>query len=323
MAAAADTPGAFAPSRRTRCRTGAAALACLAAAQWCAAAAPARTTPDIHIEDVERFYRVYDAAGGQPTAEQLQRDYLDPGSDGLHEFAKERNITGVRIAEAISKRPEIYQKAKSCMIVLPRVRQRLQTALGKLMVLYPQAIPAPVTIAVGRGKPVGVANASGVRIGLEALCDADLLNPNLEDRFVHVIAHEYGHVQQLQSLGNDEQPTVLEESLVEGGAELVAEVISGQVSYSHMGPLTRGREKEIETAFSAAMDETDLSKWLYNGKGTPEWPGDLGYWVGYRICKTYYDHAADKRTAFREVLEISDPHVFLLHSGWYPGIELK
>lgn len=43
----------------------------------------ATAAPAIHIEDVERFYEVYDAAGGRPSAEQLQRDYIDPGSDGL------------------------------------------------------------------------------------------------------------------------------------------------------------------------------------------------------------------------------------------------
>src|SRR5580700_4490294 len=67
--------------------------------------------PVIQIEDVERFYRVYDAAGGHPTADQLQRDYIDPGSDGLHHLAKVRNVTGATIAAALAKRPEIYSDA--------------------------------------------------------------------------------------------------------------------------------------------------------------------------------------------------------------------
>ncbi len=33
-------------------------------------------------------------------------------------------------------------------------------------------------------------------IGLEAPCAADFMNPNVQDRFVHVIAHEYVHIQQ-------------------------------------------------------------------------------------------------------------------------------
>jgi hypothetical protein len=127
--------------------------------------------PTIHIDDVDSFYKVYDAAGGHPTADQLQHDYLDPGSDGLHEFAKLRNISGTRIAETLASHPEIYSGAKRCMVVLPRVRQRLKVALHNLGRLYPEARFPPVTIAVGRGQPVGVGGgpATGVLIGLEAL----------------------------------------------------------------------------------------------------------------------------------------------------------
>jgi hypothetical protein len=52
-------------------------------------------------------------------------------------------------------------------------------------------------------------------------------------------------------------------------------------------------------------------------------PGDLGYWVGYRIVKSYYERAAEKRRALREVLDMKDPKAFLAESGWYPGIVLQ
>lgn len=280
------------------------------------------TGPAIHIEDVERFYRVYDAADGHPTAEQLQRDYLDPGSDGLLQFAKVRNITATRIAENLAKHPEVYSDAKRCMALLPRVRQRLEIALGALAHLYPEARLPPVTIAVGRGKPVGVGSpVTGLQIGLEALCATDWLNPDVEDRFVHVIAHEYAHVQQVPALVDAEHPTVLERSLVEGAAEFAAELISSNVAYSQLSASAKDREKEIETAFVSDMDKTDLSRWLDNS--TTEKPGDLGYWVGYRIVKSYYQRASGKRRAFREILEMTDPKTFLAKSGWYPGIQLQ
>ncbi|MDT7812416.1 MAG: hypothetical protein QOJ42_2332 [Acidobacteriaceae bacterium] len=169
---------------------------------------------------------------------------------------------------------------------------------------------------MGVGSP-----ATGLQIGLEALCATDWLNPNVEDRFVHVIAHEYAHVQQVPALVDDEHPTVLELSLVEGAAELTAELISGEVAYSQLSASTEGREKEIETAFVSDDNKTDLSKWLNNS--TLEKPGDLGYWVGYRIVKSYYQHASDKRQAFREILEMTDPKAFLSKSDWYPGIQLQ
>ena len=228
------------------------------------AAAPAGG-PTIQIDDVTLFYKIYDAAGGHPTAEQLQHDYLDTGSEGLHTLAKLRNVTGVRIADTLAKRPEIYADAKRCTSMLPHARERLVAALDKLAELYPEAKFPPVTIAIGRGKPVGVGSpATGVQIGLEALCATTWMNPNVEDRFVHVIAHEFTHVQQNQTLDDDEHPTVLEASLIEGGAEFVAEIISGAPGYTYFGPMVTGHEKEIETAFAADEDKTDLSHWLYN-----------------------------------------------------------
>jgi len=288
----------------------------------CSVAAAAQPTgPVIRTEDVDRFFAIYDAAGGRPTSEQLQRDYLDAGSEGLRQFARIRNITGERIAATLAKNPEIYVEARRCMAVLPRVRERLESAFRELHRLYPQARFPPVTIAVGRGKPVGVGSpTTGIQIGLEALCATHWLNPNVEDRFVYVIAHEYAHVQQAPELTEKDSLTVLEGSLLEGAAEFTAELIAGSVAYSQFRASTEGREKEIETAFLADIDKTDLSDWLYNG--TPDRPGDLGYWVGYRIVKTYYRNAPDKRQALREILEMTDPRAFLARSGWEPGIAL-
>jgi hypothetical protein len=286
------------------------------------AAMPRSVEPVIQTEDVERFYRLYDLSKGHPTADQLQRDYLDVGTDGLHELAKVRNVTGASIEANLIKHPDVYSDAKRCTVALPRVRQRLKASLRKFGELYADARFPPVTIAIGRGKPVGVGSpVSGVQIGLEALCATNWLNPNVEDRFVYVISHEYVHVQQVRELVDDDKPTVLEMSLIEGAAEFVDELISGDVSYSQLRAITKGHEKEIEVAFQADMQKRDLSHWLYNS--TAEKPGDLGYWVGYRIVKAYYLKASDKRQALRDIIGMKDPDAFLAKSGWYPGIELR
>jgi len=157
-------------------------------------------------------------------------------------------------------------------------------------------------------------------IGLEALCGVKYFDPDLEDRFVHVLSHEYIHVQQVRALVDDEHPTVLEAALIEGAAEFMAEKISGGISDPGVWSKARGHETEIEAAFVPDEDKTELSKWLYNG--TIDEAGDLGYWVGYRIVKSYYQHATDKRQAIRDILEMSDPRAFLARSGWHPGITL-
>lgn len=299
-------------------------LAVIAAWQISTRAATPPTTGLILIDDVERFYRVYDAAQSSPTAERLQTGYIDPGTDGLHQFAKLRDLTGATLAAAIDKRPQIFVKAKKCETVLPAVRKRLDGALARLASLYPDARFPPVTVLIGRGSTGGTTSASAVLIGMETLCSADWMNPNVEDRFVHLIAHEYAHVQ--QPAGNDDVPpgSVLETALIEGGAEFVAELISGDIGNSHLRAWTKGHEFEIETRFAADEDSKDLKPWLWNGPGTPDKPGDLGYWVGYRIVKSYYLHATDKKAALRDIFLVDETTAegFLAKSGWHPGMTL-
>jgi hypothetical protein len=297
-----------------------AALACALVVPHMAAAAE----PEIRTEDVQRFYRLYAQANGHPTAETLQREYLDKGSPGLAQLARLRNITGARIAAAIEATPAVYEDARRCAAHLPRAKARLGAALRKLGQIYPQASFPPVYVVIGRSRPVGVGDDKGVYIGLEALCAWTAPDPNEEDRMVHVIAHEYVHVQQ-SAAGDKEsdEDSVLRVALIEGGAELLAELTSGSISSKHLAIYGRGREREIETEFAKDLDQRGKgSRWVYNGVGTPERPGDLGYWVGYRIAKAYYLKAADKRAAIRDIVELKDPKAFLAASGWTPGMDL-
>lgn len=299
-------------------------FAALALAAWASpVAAYPKFEPTIETSDVTRFYKLYDAASGHPSPEVLQHDYIDAGSPGLRHLARIRNVTGDRIANAIADHPEIFSQAKRCMAVLPRVRDRVSSALLKLRQLYPAAVFPAVTIAVSRGKPVGVADPTGVMIGLEALCAVNYLGANLEGRFVHTITHEYAHVQQATkspALYNKSKPTVLDSSLIEGAADFTAALITGDAAYrSPYAPLDRTREEAVAKQFVADEDKTDLSQWIDNGSLTE--PGDLGYWVGYRIVTSYYRRAPDKRKALREILEMKDSKAFLAGSGWHPGIE--
>src|SRR5690606_8972973 len=226
------------------------------------------TEPEIRTDDVTRFFALYDASGGRPTAEQLESEYLALGSPSLKEFAELRQVTGERIAERIATEPQIYEHARQCLEVLPAVERRLEAALARLSNLYPAADYPPVAIVVGRGRPVGIVNPSGATIGLEALCAADFMNPDPEDRFVHVIAHEYVHTQQPMAREplepGDARATVLRMSLLEGAAEFVSELVSGGVGNARHVEWTRGRERQIESDFLADAHGTDLGPWMFN-----------------------------------------------------------
>jgi hypothetical protein len=291
----------------------------------CSAWSAAAATPEIRTGDVTRFYALYDATGGRPSVAQLDA-YLAEGSPSLREFAQLRRVTGERIAAQIEAHPAMYENARQCLDVLPAVERRLTDALAKLSNLYPAADYPPVAIVVGRGRPVGIVNPSGATIGLEALCAADFMNPDPEDRFVHVIAHEYVHTQQPMAREplepGDARATVLRMSLLEGAAEFVSELVSGGVGNARHVEWTRGRERQIESDFLADAHGTDLGPWMFNYRPGSDAPYDLGYWVGYRIVKAYYTQAEDKRAALGRIIDMDDPEAFLRESGWQPGMAL-
>lgn len=43
-------------------------------------------------------------------------------------------------------------------------------------------------------------------------------------------------------------------------------------------------------------------------------PSDLGYWVGYQICKAFFDQATDKKKAVYDMLNIRNYQAFLTES---------
>lgn len=275
----------------------------------------------VETRDVDAFYRIYDAAGGHPSADRLQDDYIEPGSAALHRFVADRRITGSKLAKAIEDQPATFAGARRCAAVLPVVRTRLIAAFDRLEQIYPPASFPPVSIVIGRGATGGTTNASGVVIGLETVCAADYMDPDLIARFVHLVAHEYIHVQQPAARSDPEHPTVLFASLIEGGAEFVGSLISGDVGNWQLKNWTKGHETDIERAFAAAAQSTDTAPWLWAGPGDAAHPGDLGYWVGYRIVRCYFDRATDKRRAIADIMGIDSAgaSAFLAASGWHPG----
>lgn len=288
-----------------------------------AAAAPLPPDVEVQSEDVARFFAVFEAAHGAPTAMQLQDGYTAPGTPALQDFVRERLGSAQRLAQKVAADPELFRRAQACAARIPEIRQRVGVALQRLAAVYPPARLPPVTILIGRGTSGGITSPAGVIIGLETLCKADWLQADIGDRFVHLIAHEYVHVQQPgAAVEAPADASLLYRALLEGGAEFVGELISGQVANVHLQVWTRGRECAIERDFAAAAAGSDTRDWLYNGVGDRAHPGDLGYWAGYRIARAYYAQAKDKQQALADLLDVR-PHTaadFLRRSGWQPQL---
>lgn len=159
-----------------------------------------RVVPAGHIVvqtgDVTRFFKVLNANHGRPRADDLQHGYLDADTDALRSFTDSRIGSMERLASVIQHKPSLFAKARTCGTALPSIRTRVAAAVDQLGALLPSARFPPVTVLVGRGNSGGVTTEAGVVIGLEALCNVDWMQADVSDHFVHLIAHEYVHVQQ-------------------------------------------------------------------------------------------------------------------------------
>ncbi len=268
----------------------------------------------IETQDVEAFFRVYDAAGGHPSAQDLSA-YVGRPSAGVVGFIPNRIESAEHLAAVVAAEGEVYANAKACAGRLGNVRERVRAAFLALEALYPEARFPNTYILIGANNSGGTANPDALMIGLEVVCRSDAPDDAaLELRLTHLIAHEMIHSQQSGFAGE----TVLSQSLNEGAAEFLAELISGRIANGHLIGWTRGHEHDIERRFQRDMQSRDLRPWLYNGVGTAEAPGDLGYWAGYQVVRAYYERQPDKRRAVREILQGTDAAAFLAASGWRP-----
>jgi uncharacterized protein YjaZ len=129
------------------------------------------------------------------------------------------------------------------------------------------------------------------------------------------VAHELIHFQQP---GPGLDPTLLEQSIHEGAADFVAELISGRHINDHVHVYALPREATLWTEFEPVMHGHDYGGWLYGGQSEGR-PADIGYFFGYQIARSYYEQAADKRSALRDILLVDDYGWLLAASGYDPS----
>jgi hypothetical protein len=248
-----------------------------------------------------------------------------------------RGLTAAQLANVVADYPTYYAALRpvSASITLSDpVFAEVRANYARIQQLYPASYFPPVTLLFGRFSAGGTAGVGGIMISMEFYgADANaplgeldaVLRDNqrsLREDFPPVVAHEHAHILQFAAgnPGMDGGATLLARALTEGGADFVGELSSGRASLRRKYEAWRPREQEFWTEFRREMHGTDIRRWLYNqANGTVAWPGDLGYFIGYRICELYYARASNKTVALRELIEQRDPDAILRISGYAGG----
>ena len=288
-------------------------------------------------EDISLFWNANDAI--RNTAEPaerlklIQKLYIDPGTPGLHALMEARHYTAQQYVDAIVGWPKFWASVRPLTSRSELATTTLARDVDRFRQLYPQLKPATITYAVGVLRTGGTTLGDKVLIGAElALGDESVDTTELAEPLrsrLNVFfksrpfannaqnnIHEYVHTQQQGTQGS-----LLQQATREGVAELVAELITNRKPalpvYSY-GPT---HDNQVRIRFMDEMTKDDYGNWLWNSADNVFGVSDMGYYVGYRIARSYYDKAHDKKRAIKDMIELKydDPKAvqrFVARSGY-------
>ena len=292
--------------------------------------------PEFHYEDLRRFDQALQeiAAGADPI--ESMEGYVMDASVAFKGFAERYEVTAESIATQYAKRPIYYGD-------LPRIEDWLRArepeiidALSRLVDLAPSGDSVPVYLLVADqkagGTPIPIETEDGIRAVIAVAVDAIALTSKTDmSEFPNgaggrakradlpqVVVHETVHVLQVNAQGgldnyrsiyDPENGNMLAIAIREGCAEYLTFLVSGwRLGDRHL--YAAEHEKELWEAFKLVMDEPPFSVPGWFGGDHPEhpdWPSQIGYSLGERICKFHYENATDKSEAMKDLFSIYAP----------------
>lgn len=280
--------------------------------------------------DIELFWAAYDKAKPENDLVVYRDEYLKKGSAGLQEFTRLRIGSSCGLVNSINASPKYYAALREPSLKIAAYEKQTRKSFHKLKEIYPPAVFPDVYFVIGRMSSAGTLSDKGLLIGvdmfgknsgapLDEFGDWHKAVVSSVDRLPFVVAHELIHYQQK----NEPSSTLLARSLGEGVADFIAEAIAGDTINPHLHAYGDPFEKQLWLEFKKEMNGTNVSNWLYQGDAAKNGPADLGYYIGYKIAKSYYENAGDKKQAVKDILEIKDFDKFLLESRYEEGLDTK
>jgi hypothetical protein len=275
-----------------------------------------QTSHSVFTEDIDRFWTAFDSVRNihekDKQVEVMKVLYTDKGTDGLNLFMKLRKFDAARLVETINKYPKFWASIRANTFTIKQKMPLIEKHIRDLKLIYPEMRPARIYFTVTAIRAAGTVQDSVVLIGSEIAMGnkttdvseftdkrlANFFNSQDSDNIIPVVIHEYVHTQQ-----KTESKILLGQAIYEGACDFVTELTlktTLQNSYLKYGRL---HEKELKQAFKEEMLEENFDNWLYNGT-TAKTMGDLGYFMGYTICRSYYRHARNKSKALRDIIHL-------------------
>lgn len=260
---------------------------------------------ELVTEDITKFWKAYDKIKSGYKGNPFADYYIKVGSQGVQDFIPGRIQHADTLYNLVLRNPAKYADIREKSLKVTQKEKAIRASFYALKYWYPQALFPPVYFVIGAFNSGGTSSPNGLIIG------AELQDPN---GVPFMVAHELIHFQQKFP---QRETTLLEQSILEGSADFIGELISGEDLNTAYFQYGEKHEKMLCEEFVKIMNDTKYYGWLYGSEGRKEGrPMDLGYWMGYKIAKAYFDKATNKQQAVADILNVSDFNQFLSKSGY-------
>nr|WP_052170342.1 hypothetical protein [Massilia sp. JS1662] len=288
-------------------------------------------TADIDARDALRFANLM-KDGAVPTADALQRGYLDGAGPGVKVFTPGRIRDAQHLAAVVARKPDIYRYAmRECLPRLPALRSDLRAIYLAFAGLLPERPLPAIDVVFGAGNSGGTASNDRQVLGLEVICAPGTTPEQFRTAMRGFFAHETVHTWQDGDTPAKLADFLLGQALTEGVADYLATLVTGVIPHQDRDAWARPQEARLWQAFQQDRQALKASggdvnkliasphfrRWFANCGSAPEgWSCEAGYWIGMRIAEAYVARASDKRAAIRELIELRDPAAILDASAY-------
>ena len=281
----------------------------------------------IITSDIHHFWEAYDlvATDTSNAASIYKKYYFDKASDGMQDYMGLKVASIDRFTKHIQSHPKLYTSIRENTLKVDIYKKKIQTSFKNLKAIYPDAKFPDVYFVIGAFTSGGTISSAGLLIGTNQMSDGEDINTeeldfrakllmNKSKYIPNIVAHELIHFQQ-DYMKRD--TITLGYAIKEGMADFIGELISGGTANEKIFEWARGKEQQIWADFKKDMYFNRSKNWIanYSTASKDSYP-DLGYWIGYEICKSYYENTKDKQQAIYDMLHIRDYRKFLSDSKW-------
>jgi predicted Zn-dependent protease DUF2268 len=253
--------------------------------------------------DIPNFWKAFDQMESDKNP---FRDYLEKGSVGLKDFIPNRIESPKKLLKITRKRKADYEAKRENSYQIIHQTNRIRNFYQTFKDLYEEAVFPPTYFVIGAFNSGGTSSENGLIIGVE--------KQTKTENIPYIVAHELIHFNQNYP---GSENTLLKQSIMEGSADFIGELISEKHINEEAFKFGNKNEKQLCSEFVKIMDDNKYHGWLYGSKGKEKGrPNDLGYWIGYKISKSYYNKSDIKKDAISQILNIQDFKAFLKKSGY-------